>query len=146
MNMKQIAKGILALILIGLSASAWSAEKLDAWEKIVFHLDDTANARWTMLLANAYLDDSPKAKIVVVTYGPGIDFLLEDAEDQRGNPYDPAVLNLVERGVEFRVCAGTLSARSIDKENVLDAAVIVPSGVSEIARLQIKEGYAYLKP
>ena len=84
MNMKQIAEGTLALILIGLSASAWPAEKVDTWEKIVFHVDDTANARWTMLLANAYLDDSPQAKIVVVSYGPGIDFLLEDAEDRRG--------------------------------------------------------------
>ena len=116
------------------------------WEKIVFHLNDTTDARWAMLLANAYLDDSPKAKIVVVTYGPAVDFLLEDAEDRRGNPYDPAILNLVERDVEFRVCAATLSARSIAMEDVRDVAVIVPSGVSEIARLQINEGCAYLKP
>ncbi len=56
------------------------------------------------------------------------------------------MLSLVDRGVEFRVCAATLSARNIAKEDLLDTAVVVPSGISEIARLQLKEGYAYLKP
>ncbi len=147
MNMKHNAQCcVLALLLIGFAAPAWSDDSIETWEKVVFHVDETANARWALMLARSYLDDSPKAKIVVVTYGPGIDFLLEDAEDKKSNPYAPAVLGLVERGVEFRVCQGTLSARSIAKEDVLDAAVIVPSGIAEIARLQIREGYAYLKP
>lgn len=147
MNMKQMVQSsLLVLLLVGFTTPAWPEEASETWEKVVFHLDETANARWALMLANGYMDDSPKAKIVIVAYGPGIDFLLEDAEDKRGNPYDPAVSNLVEKGVEFRVCAGTLGARDIAKEDVLDAATIVPSGVSEIARLQLKEGYAYLKP
>jgi len=147
MNTRNSARGcLLALILIGLSMPAWSDEIADTWEKIVFHVDESANARWAIMLANAYMDDSPEAKIVFVAYGPGIDFLLEDAEDRHGNPYDPAVRGLTERGVEFRLCASTLGARNIAKEDVLDAAVTVPSGITEIARLQIKEGYAYLKP
>ena len=147
MNIKHIVRSsLLALLLIGLNSPSWSEEAVATWEKVVFHLDDTANARWALMLANSYLDDSPKAKIVFVAYGPGIDFLLEDAEDRRGNPYDPAVLKLVGKGVEFRVCAATLSARSIDKADILDAVAVVPSGISEIARLQLKEGYAYLKP
>lgn len=147
MNMKHMAKGcLLALLLIGLSAPGWSEDSEDTWEKVLFHLDETANARWALLLARSYLDDSPKAKIVVVAYGPGVDFLLEESEDKRGNPYDHAVLSLAGRGVEFRVCAATLSARKIAKEDLLDTVSIVPSGISEIARLQLKEGYAYLKP
>ncbi len=147
MNMKHNAQRcLLALLLIGLAAPTWSEEPADNWEKVVFHVDETANARWALMLARSYLDDNPKAKVVFVSYGPGIDFLLEDAEDKRGNPYAPAVLGLAERGVEFRVCDGTLSARSIAKKDVLDAAVIVPSGIAEIARLQLREGYAYLKP
>jgi intracellular sulfur oxidation DsrE/DsrF family protein len=137
---------LVALLFIGLAAPVWSEESGDTWEKVVFHVDETANARWALMLARSYLDDSPKAKIVVVTYGPGIDFLLEDAEDKKGNPYAPAVLGLAERGVQFRVCEGTLSARGIGKKDVLDAAAIVPSGIAEIARLQLREGYAYLKP
>lgn len=147
MNIKQTAGAfLLAVTMTGLGMPVRSDETADTWEKIVFHVDESKNARWAMMLANSYMDDSPKARIVFVAYGPGIDFLLEDADDHRGNPYDPGVRNLVERGVEFRLCAATLSARSIANEDVLDAAVIVPSGVSEIARMQLKEAYAYLKP
>ncbi len=37
-----------------------------------------------LMLARSYMEDSPKARIVFVAYGPGIDFLLEDAEDRPG--------------------------------------------------------------
>ena len=147
MKMKQsMTHGLLALLLLGLAVPSWAEKAPDDWEKVVFHLDEMRNARWALMLANAYLADSPKAKIVIVAYGPGIDFLIEDAEDKRGNPYDPAVAELVERGVEFRVCDDTLDARKIAKDRLLDQVAVVPSGISEIARLQIKEGYAYLKP
>jgi hypothetical protein len=131
---------------MGLASQSWPEESGENWEKVVFHLDETANASWALMLARSYLDDSPKAKIVFVAYGPGIDFLLTDAEDKRGNPYDHRVRALVERGVEFRVCAATLGARNIAKDNLLETVSVVPSGISEIARLQLKEGYAYLKP
>jgi len=147
MNLATLAKGcFLSLLLIGLSPPTWSEESDDGWEKIVFHVDEMSNARWSLMLARSYLDDNPKAKIVFVVYGPGMDFLIEDTRDKRGNPYDPDVLKLAERGVEFRACAATLGAREIAKEDLLDSVLVVPSGISEIARLQLKEGYAYLKP
>ncbi len=132
--------------LIGFGTPAFSESSVDDWEKVVFHVDDTVNARWALMLARSYLDDSPKAKVVIVAYGPGVDFLREEAKDKRGNLYDPAVLGLAERGVEFRVCAATLGARKIEKDDLVDSVTIVQSGISEIARLQLKEGYAYLKP
>lgn len=147
MNTQRLIRGcIVALLLLG-SASTISAEQKEGnWEKMVFHLDETINARWALMLANSYLDDSPNAKIVIVAFGPGIDFLLEGAEDRRGNPYDAAVMGLAHKGVAFRVCASTLGAREIAKDRLVDDATIVPSGLSEIARLQLREGYAYLKP
>ena len=137
---------LVALLLIGMTSAISAEQKGGNWEKMVFHLDETINARWALMLANSYLDDSPNAKIVIVAFGPGIDFLLEGAEDRRGNPYDAAVMDLAQKGVTFRVCANTLSAREIEKDRIVDDATIVPSGLSEIARLQLKEGYAYLKP
>jgi uncharacterized protein len=50
------------------------------------------------------------------------------------------------QGVEFRVCNFTLQTRKLDKAKVLPEAKIVPSGVAEIARLQAREGYAYIRP
>jgi uncharacterized protein len=93
-----------------------------------------------------HLDAEPGAKIVVVTHGPGIDFLLEGAKDKNGNPFDATVDTLQARGVDFRVCNNTLQARHIDPKKVIPEATIVPSGVAEIGRLESKEGYVYLKP
>jgi len=147
MSLKHVLKVcLLSLLLLASAAPAWSDETDGSWEKVVFHVDEMVNARWSLMLARSYLDDNPKAKIVFVVYGPGIDFLMDDVEDKHGNPYDPAVGNLAERGVGFRACAATLAAREIAKEDLLDQVSVVPSGISEIVRLQIKEGYAYLKP
>ena len=137
---------LLAALLVGLLMPVTAGQSEEKWDKVVFHLDETRNARWALMLARSYLDDVPSAKIVFVTYGPGVDFLLEDAKDHRDDPYDYAVLRLVERGVDFRVCNATLTARKINKTELLEEVKIVPSGISEIARLQVKEGFAYLKP
>ncbi|MFC5511382.1 DsrE family protein [Massilia jejuensis] len=79
-------------------------------------------------------------------HGPGIDFLIEDAKDKNGTPYDSVVQELANRNVKFRVCNNTLEARKIDRKRILPEATVVPSGVAEVARLQFQEGYGYLKP
>jgi intracellular sulfur oxidation DsrE/DsrF family protein len=137
---------LIAALLIGLLETVSAGQPADTWDKVVFHLDETRSARWALMLARSYLDDVPKAQIVFVAYGPGVDFLLEDKKDRHDDPYDYAVLNLAGRGVDFSVCAATLAARKISESDLLDVVKIVPSGISEIARLQIKEGFAYLKP
>lgn len=137
---------LLVILLLGLLGSPSSAEPAGSWDKVVFHLDEMSNARWALILARSYLSDVPDATIVFVAYGTGVDFLLEDATDRHDDPYDYAVLNLAMRGVDFRVCAATLKARRVSSSDLLDVVKIVPSGISEIARLQVQEGFAYLKP
>jgi len=146
-TMRRLAQGgLLAALLAGFLVPACAEQSASTWDRVVFHVDDTRTARWALMLASSYLDDVPTAKIVFVAYSSGVDFLLEDAKDQRDDPYDYAVLRLVERGVDFRACAATLAARKISKKDLLEEVGIVPSGISEIARLQVKDGYAYLKP
>lgn len=93
-----------------------------------------------------HLNAEPKAKIIVVTHGPGIDFLLQNAKDGQGRVFSGTVSELSALGVEFRVCNNTLVSRKIDAGNLLMETKVVPSGVAEVARLQFSEGYAYLKP
>ncbi len=88
----------------------------------------------------------PAAKIVVVTNGNGIEFLLDGAKDRNGNPFDATVQDLKSRGVEFRVCNNTLVTRKIDPSKVIPEATIVPSGVAEAANLQAPRGYVYIRP
>ena len=93
-----------------------------------------------------HLDADPTAKIVVVAHGSGIDFLLEGAQDAKGQPYAGSIGELANRGVQFRLCNNTLVSRSISKDKIVLEATVVPSGVVEVARLQAKEGYVYLHP
>lgn len=67
------------------------------------------------------------------------------AQDIKGREFCGAVSDLAGQGVEFRVCNNTLVSRNIDRANVLLKATLAPSGVAEATRLQIKEGFAYLK-
>lgn len=99
-------------------------------------------------LANVrnHLVADPSARIVVVSLGPGVDFILDGAHDKNGNPYHAAIDELALKGVEFRVCNNTLKSRGIDPGKVDMNAKIVPAGVAEIARLQAKEGFVYIKP
>jgi len=115
--------------------------------KVVYHVNEgVEHAPQVLRNIKNHLDAEPNTKIVVVTHGPGIDFLLEGAQDKNGNPFDATVDTLQARGVDFRVCNNTLEVRHIDRKKVIPEATIVPSGVAEIGRLESKEGYVYLKP
>ena len=115
--------------------------------KVVYHINtgiDTAAAALNNI--NNHLKAAPNTRIVVVTHGPGIDFLLSDAKDSKGRVFSGTVSDLASRGVEFRVCNNTLTDRKIDPGQLVMEASIVPSGVAEVARLQAQEGYVYIKP
>ena len=117
-----------------------------AEEKVVYHVNDASLARVAMRNSQNHITASPDARIVVVTHGKGIDFLLNDAKDEKGEPYQTQVAGLKEKGVDFRVCRNTLKGRKLDDSAVMMDANVVPSGVAEIGRLQAKEGFVYLKP
>ena len=137
--------GVLFCALIPFSAAA--AAVAEAPVKVVYHLlEGQAQSSRAMNNIRNHLDADPGAKIVVVTHGQGIDFLLEGALDAQGRPFAGSVGELANRGVQFRVCNNTLVARGIAKEKVVLEASVVPSGVAEVARLQAREGYAYLRP
>jgi len=144
MGMTLLTTGLFTLILGSLPPST-AAEAVHA-PRVVYHLDDSARAIAAIRNLTNHLKATPGVKIVVVALGPGVDFLLRDAKDERGNPYEPMIDDLVMAGVGFRVCNNTLTARHIDPARVHPDATLVESGAAEIARLQYAEGYAYFKP
>ena len=116
-------------------------------DKVVYHIND-AGAQATAALRNIgnHLEVNPKAHIVVVTHANGVDFLMDGAKDRNGNPYNIRVEELKAQGIEFDVCEITLRNRSLNKKQFIPEVTFVPSGVAEIARLQAREGYAYIRP
>ncbi|TCS37863.1 hypothetical protein EDC30_103155 [Paucimonas lemoignei] len=143
--LKRIALVALTVAGAGLltAAPAQAAEQV----RVVYHLLE-GNNQATRALGNIrnHLRAAPDDKIVVVAHGEGVRFLLQDARDREGKPFDEAVAALARQGVEFRVCRNTLMAHQIPEDKLLPQASLVPSGVAEIARLQAREGFVYLRP
>jgi uncharacterized protein len=132
-------------MLLGLvfSVSAYAADNV----KVIYHMSEgVPQASRAVQNIRNHLAADPTAKIVVVTHGLGIDFLLEGATNQMEQPFAGAVSDLASKGVEFRVCNNTLVSRKISPDKLLMETKIVPSGVAEVARLQAKEGFVYLRP
>jgi hypothetical protein len=116
-------------------------------DKVVYHVNDSgAQAVGALRNIGNHLEVNPQAKIVVVTHALGVDFLFKGAKDKNGNPFETAVEQLKLRGVRFDVCEITLRNRKLPKDQFIEDATFVPSGVAEITRLQQREGYAYLRP
>lgn len=115
--------------------------------KVVYHLSEgIPQASRAIGNIRNHLAADPTAKIVVVTHGLGIDFLIDGAVNQLDQPFAGSVSDLVSKGVEFRVCNNTLVSRKISADKLLMEAKVVPSGVAEVAKLQAKEGFVYLRP
>ena len=115
--------------------------------KVVYHLSEgIPQASRAIGNIRNHLAADPTAKIVVVTHGLGIDFLIDGATNQMDQPFAASVSDLANKGVEFRVCNNTLVSRKISAEKLVMEAKVVPSGVAEVAKLQAKEGFVYLRP
>ena len=137
---KAAASLMLGLVL-GLGAASAMAQ-----DKVVYHFDDSA-AQALKGLRNIknHLDTDGSAQITVVTHANGVDFLMTDAMDRNGNPYEIAVQELVRRGVKFEVCEITLTNRKLKKDQFIAEASFTTSGVVRLAKLQ-HQGFAYIKP
>ena len=129
--------------MLGVCVNLASAQDVKAVYHITTGIDTAAAA---LNNVKNHLDADPKVKIVVVTNGLGIDFLIQDAKDSRGREFSSMVSTLADQGVEFRVCNNTLTTRNISPDKLLMETKVVPSGVAEAARLQAKEGFVYIKP
>ena len=115
--------------------------------KVVYHLSEgIPQASRAIGNIRNHLAADPTAKIVVVTHGLGIDFLLDGATNQMDQPFAGSVSDLVSKGVEFRVCNNTLVSRIISADRLLLETKVVPSGVAEVAKLQANEKFVYLRP
>lgn len=135
------------LLALACFALALAGEAHGQAIRAVYHFADGLDqaSRGLQYLRN-HLETDPDAKIVAVAHAAGVDFLMKGAKTAKGNEYRGTVEDLDLQGVEFRVCEITLRERGLRREQFLPEVKYVASGVAEIARLQSREGYAYLRP
>ena len=147
--MKSLSALIAAtsLVLAGCAGTGSSLTNPVGPDKVVYHLNEgLAQATNGLRNVRNHLEVNPKAQITVVAHALGVDYLMKGKKDTNGNPYEAIVQDLKSQGVKFDVCEITLRNRSLSKDLFIDEVEYVPSGVAEIARLQTREGFAYLRP
>ena len=146
--MKNSLLSILSALSLLTSAAVAAPPTTSTTEpiKAVYHVNEPDKV-WTALRnIQNHLRDDPSVRVVLVANGGGIDFLLKEATDKQGTPFQPTLTELAGKGVTFKVCRNTLTARKLTDDAVAEKVVVIQAAVSEIARLQQREGYAYLKP
>lgn len=148
-----VAAGAAGLILLGGCANVGSnvpaknAVNSTAQVRVVYHLTEgVEQSQRAMGNIRNHLAAEPGAKIVVVGNANGVEFMLEGAKDRNNAPFDAVIQDLKAKGVDFRACGNTLAVRKIDRARVIQDVTIVDSGVAEVARLQAREGFVYLRP
>ena len=139
--------GALAMLAAGFVTIDAEVQASDGQDKVVYHFNEgLAQASNGLRNIGNHLEVNPDAKIVVVAHSKGVDFLMKGAKDKNGAKYEDLVERLKFRGVTFGVCNITLRNRKLSRDQFIEYASFVPSGVAEVTRLQQREGYAYLKP
>ena len=142
MQRRAVLAATLALVVGGCAALGGGSQ-----DKVVYHINaGTTQASDGLRNIGNHLEVNPNAKIVVVSHALGVDFLMKGAKDKNGAKYEDLVEQLKRRGVQFDVCEITLRNRKMTKDQFIEYATFVPSGVAEVTRLQQREGYAYLRP
>ena len=137
---------LLATMLAGALLTGALAVRADDVIKTVYHLQDEKLATLAMNNINNHLAADPGVRIVVVALSTGVRAFTFGAQDAGGRPYAEWVDQLAAKGVEFRMCQNSMNALRLTRKDLIDNVHVVPSGVAEIARLQAREGYVYIRP
>ena len=162
MNTK-ILKLLSALFMgvVLLTANSAFANERYGKQKVVYHINYDNPKQQTGALRNIQNHinavGAENLDLKVVLHGNGLAMLLEPDSLKKLDKFKHAnadqkmtasIDTLKGQGVEFNVCENTVKGRKVDVYKDLynvDEKDIVPSGVAEVARLQLM-GYAYIKP
>ena len=100
--------------------------------------DSVSQVRVTQQIGNA-LKCWPNTEIEVVCLGGGLDLLMTAKSE-----VSKEVTSWTEKGIVFAACNNTMKLRNVKKEELLKAAVVVPSAIVELASKQ-EQGWSYFR-
>jgi intracellular sulfur oxidation DsrE/DsrF family protein len=136
---------VMMLFVVSNSLSAQSANGQTAAKyqglKIVFQLTsaDTVIHQTLMNQLKNYYSVAPDTKFEVVCHGGGLDMLVK-----KTCVIQNQIKQYADKGVSFVACEFAMKKRNVTKEELVDGAGTVTSGVLEIAKKQ-QEGWSYIK-
>lgn len=165
-----LIKSLLLLVSLSFAAgcqslggdkSSSTATERYGTQKVVYHINYDNPKQQAGALRNIQNHinavGAENLDLKVVLHGNGLALLLEPDSLDKLKKFKHAnadgnmtakIDSLKDQGISFNVCENTVRGRKVDIESDLynvDSKDIVPSGVAEVARLQLL-GYAYIKP
>ncbi len=159
LNTKVLSAFLVVMCLFATTTS--NANDRYGKQKVVYHINYDNPKQQAGALRNVQNHINAVGKenldLKIVLHGNGLALLLEPDSLAKLKKFKHANANaemtakidgLKSQGVSFNVCDNTVRGRKVDIENDLynvEKEDIVPSGVAEVARLQLM-GYAYIKP
>ncbi len=115
--------------------------------RVVYHLDADSKGTTTALhQVHNQLQADPTAKVIIVAIGQSVRFLTRGSMTKGGYPFGLMIQDLQQSGVRVEACGTTMTSLKIKPDALDDGIVVVPSGMAELARLQSREHYVYIKP
>ena len=112
--------------------------------KVVFHLDEEGRVgiayRGIMNLLKDMEDEGEQVEIELLANSSGVNPFMKDKEEN-----SEAIGLMLEKGVKIALCNNTLRVLYKTKEDFIEEAIVVKSGVGELTRKQ-RDGWSYIKP
>lgn len=108
--------------------------------RAVVHLNDAAPQKVQAVLqniTNLYKALDTEVQVELVAHGPGLAVATTAASEQ--------LTGLLDQGLALCVCQNSLTAQNLTPADLLDGAIVVPSGVAHLVTRQT-EGWSYLHP
>lgn len=141
-------KLILAAALACAPLAAWAGDMV---HKVAVHVDSNDPQVMNMALNNVenvnayYAEKGEEVTVELVAYGPGLQMLVPGK-----SPVADRIktMHLAMDNLTFAACGNTLrkmSQKAGKDIQVMEEAVVVPSGVVRLIELQ-EAGYAYVRP
>lgn len=134
---------LLLLMMLIMAANTFAN---GADRSVIYHIIDESQAIRAMNNAKNHLAADPDIHITFVVQSGGMHFLMADASDEKGRAYGPYIDELSMAGVEFKACGNTMMTMNLTLDDLNFGVVRVESGMVEVTRLQLEEGYAYVHP
>ncbi len=112
---------------------------------IVFHVDSDQKMNRVLRQIARHQAGNPTIAARVILIAEGVRPAMDGAVDTNGGDYSAQMEQLLMAGVRIFACENTLTSFNLNRDDLALGIETVPSGVAELGRLQVTEGWGYIK-
>ena len=134
------------LTLLLLLLTPWSSHGSDADRYgVVFHVDSDTKINHMLRQVGRHHAANHAMPTRVILIAQGVKAALDNATDSSGGAYSAQMEQLIAAGIRIFACETTLTSYGLSADDLSLGVETIPSGVAELARLQVHHQWAYIK-